>query len=113
MGCTLAHPQLEARHKPPQRNIGILAAALYELRDFAPAFVPAGEVPAHVVATCPVCVGEAGSLGALRGEAVDIPQRLSWHCSLHNSNADKRKRLGSDAQPSLSSAPGSEEARKP
>ena len=64
---------------------GILAAALFELKDFAPAFVAAigKDAPACVVATCPVCVGEVGSLGALKVSIVDTPPRLDWHCSLH------------------------------
>ena len=37
----------------------------------------------RVVATCPVCVGEVGSLGALKVSIVDTPPRLDWHCSLH------------------------------
>ena len=66
-------------------DLGILAVALRALADFAPALVPAGkDSPSCVVSTCPVCVGEPGSLGSLRVEAVDMPVRLSWHCSLHN-----------------------------
>ena len=68
-----------------QAGPGILAAALYELRDFGAQYVPAtGKKPACVVSTCPVCTGEPGALGSLRVEVVDVPPRLSWHCSLHN-----------------------------
>ena len=64
------------------KDQGILAAAMHALEDFAPTFIPAGEPV--VVACCPVCVGEPGSVGALRVEVVDTPKRLSWHCSLHH-----------------------------
>ena len=64
------------------KDQGILAAAMHALEDFAPTFIPAGEPV--VVACCPVCVGEPGSVGALRVEVVDSPKRLSWHCSLHH-----------------------------
>ena len=66
----------------PKDDRGILAAALHELRDFSPTFIPAGEPT--VVATCPVCIGQVGSLGALRVKVVDSPPRLDWFCSLHN-----------------------------
>ena len=66
------------------KDQGILAAALHELRDFSPAFIDATEkAPAHVIASCPVCSGEIGSLGALKVQTVDSPPRLDWHCSLH------------------------------
>ena len=70
----------------PKDDRGILAAALHELRDFSPTFIPAGEPT--VVATCPVCIGEPEALGALRVEVVDNPKRLSWHCSLHRGGFD-------------------------
>ena len=75
---TLAHINERASS---HTNKGILAAALHELRDFSPAFIPAGDPT--VVATCPVCIGEPEALGALRVEVVDNPKRLNWFCSLH------------------------------
>ena len=65
---------------------GILAAAVHALKDFSPTFIAATgkDAPQHVRATCPVCVGEVGSLGALKVSIVDTPPRLSWHCRLHN-----------------------------
>ena len=65
-------------------DTGILAVALRALADFSPALVPVGKNSQAVIATCPVCIGERGSIGSLRVEAVDVPQRLSWHCYLHN-----------------------------
>ena len=64
---------------------GILAAAVHALKDFSPTFIAATgkDAPQHVRATCPVCVGEVGSLGALKVSIVDTPPRLDWHCSLH------------------------------
>ena len=76
------HPNANSIHPNPT-DIGILAVALRALADFAPALVPAGKDSQAVVSTCPVCIGEPGSLGSLRVEAVDVPKRLSWHCSLH------------------------------
>ena len=71
-------------HATCQQDPGILAIALNSLADFAPTFVPAeGRAREHVQATCPVCIGEVGSLGALKVEIVDVPPRLSWRCSLH------------------------------
>ena len=71
-------------HPAAPTDIGILAVALQALADFAPALVGATEnAPAHVVASCPVCSGEIGSLGALKVQTVDSPPRLDWHCSLH------------------------------
>ena len=76
-------------HATCQQNPGILAIALNSLADFAPTFVPAeGRAREHVQATCPVCVGEPGSLGALKVEIVDVPGRLSWRCSLHRGGYD-------------------------
>ena len=73
-----------SKKEPLADDQGILAAALYELRDFSPTFLPAGkDSPAHVMGTCPICAGEVGSLGSLKVEVVDSPPRLDWFCSLH------------------------------
>ena len=77
--------QTIAESRPPcQADLGILAIPLRALEDFAPMFIPAaGHSRDHVLATCPICVGEPGSLGSLRVEAIDTPPRLSWRCALH------------------------------
>ena len=70
------------QHHTPT-DTGILAVALRALADFSPALVPVGKNSQAVLATCPVCIGEPGSLRSLRVEAVDVPKRLNWYCSLH------------------------------
>ena len=74
--------QSSIQHHTPT-DTGILAVALRALAGFSPALVPSGKNSQAVIATCPVCIGEPGSLGSLRVEAVDVPKRLNWHCSLH------------------------------
>ena len=71
-------------HHTNPTDTGILAVAIRALAGFSPALVPVGKDSQAVIATCPVCIGEPGSLGSLRVDAVDVPKRLSWHCSLHN-----------------------------
>ena len=71
-------------HPQHPTDIGILAVALRALAGFSSRAGPCRQEFAS--RHCDVsrrCIGEPGALGSLRVEAVDIPKRLNWYCSLH------------------------------